>query len=169
MNPGSGYSAKCFNVLVDVLKAAAQGGTGDLPMEAGDIFAGATPQAGNQRPFLLVRLPQEPYSTFEWGGTSALKTALFVVDVDVVDEVAPERSQPYGSEALPGILTLADDVMDVLENGRDTILAASGRIVDYAMTASAHSRSEGDGRTIVATIRVAFKVRFFAGQRSALP
>lgn len=158
------YCANIINAVTQALKDAAQGGTADLPMEQGDIAMLVTTQGGKQMPYLNVRLPQEPYSSLVWGGTGNLKNGIFIVDVDVVTEAVPETAYPYGNDANPGILTLADDVMDVLENAREAIMASSPKLVDYEVTATAHQKGE-DSRLVVATVRCAFKIRFFAGNR----
>lgn len=154
-----------MNAVTQALKDVAQG-TADpkLPMEPQDIAMLVSPVGAKQKPYLVVRLPQEPYSSNVWGGSSNLKNGQFIVDVDVVGEVTPDRAQPYGNEMQMGILNLADDVMDVLENARAALIASSPKVVDYEVTAAAHQQGE-DARTIAVTIRLLFKTRFFAGAR----
>lgn len=158
------YTANIINGVLAALQDAAQGGTGELPVEPGDIAMLVSPMGGQQKPYIVVRLPTEPYTSAAWGGSSNLRNAIFIVDVDVVGETVPENPQPYGSDANTGILTLADDVMDVLENAREALLNTTPRLYDYELTAAAHQRGE-DARTVSVTIRCSFKIRFFAGRR----
>lgn len=162
-----GYTAAVINGVRDVLKAATVSGE---PLDyLQEVFL-AGPSAGSQglNPFLVVRLPREPYANDSWGGTSNLKNGRFVVEVDVVAEVNPEGNYPFGVPGDPaqrGILTIADDVMDLLEVEAAAIKASSPRVVDFVVSASAYERIAEGAIQVVSVVRIDFQVRFFAGNR----
>ncbi len=160
------YSAKIFNVVLKIVKDGVTAGSvqGVDPL---NVFAAALPQAGRQKPFITVRLPQEPFKSSQWGGTGNLRNGMFIVDVDLCDEmkVGDPNVGPFGDDPTtsPGLLTRIDQIQDLLENNRAAFLAASLKVVDFEMNTTAHMIPADAVTAAVATIRVAVKVRYTAG------
>ncbi len=164
-----GFSAALYNVILSTIKDGCLGQSGPMTglaqMQEQSVFPLAAPVSNVKMPHIIVRLPAEPYATFNWVSTSEKRDGLMVVDVDVVTELRQTIEQPYGSENLMGVLTLTDDVCDLLEAQRLKIMKASEKLVDYELSSSAHSRQTPDGLGVVTTTRVVFKTRFQAGHR----
>lgn len=158
------YSAKLFNAVLAIVKAAATGGS-ITGVKATNVFIAALPQAGREKPFIVVRLPQEPFKSSSWGGTGDLRNGMFIVDVDLCDELKTGQANPFGDDPTtsPGLLTRIDQLQDALENGRAAMLAASPKAYDLEMNTTAHLIPADAVTAAVATIRVAIKVRYRAG------
>lgn len=167
--PTVGYAAPCFNAVLEAVRAAAEATT--IAVDPLLVFPAAQPMMGLECPNIQISLPGQPYESDVWGGTGNLKNSLFKIDVHVVTELIQEKDtptgHPYGDELVPGLLTIADSVEDALEAAYSNLLAASPRVVDVMSATVAHGRLVSDARQIVATIEVIFKIRFFAGRRSA--
>lgn len=167
-----GYAAPLFNAVLTVIQDACQGPPKSGPIQTikdlqpQAVYILALPASNVGTPCILVRLPEEPYSQSSWGGSSDLRNGLFIVDVDLVDQVKI-NDHPMGDENLSGILTLADDLMDLLETeaSRGKFREATPKLVDYEVTTTAHTRGGSNGLMVAATVRLAFKTRFRAGNR----
>lgn len=170
----AGYSALCFNAVVQVLQAAAVAQT--IKVDPKVVLPSAAPMMGLDLPNVQIHLPSQPYAGDSWGGTSNLKNGFFKVEVSVLGEVLPEQSipngTPYGSSTQLGILVLSDQVQDALEadyilgQSQSVLRSCSPRVVDVASFGVVHGRNVADSRQIVSVISVVFKIRFFASQRS---
>lgn len=159
-----GYSASLFNAVLTVVKDAVQASS-ITGVNVKNVFIAALPQAGREKPFIVVRLPQEPFKVSAWGGTGDTRNGTFIVDVDLCDEIRGNdaNGHPFGDATTPGLLTRIDQIQDALEAGRATILAASGKAYDLEMNTTAHLIPADAVMAAVATVRVAIKVRYRAG------
>lgn len=152
-----------FGAVVDVLRNAAT--AAQIAVDPKSIYQAQMPSANTQLPAMAIRLPTQPYDSTDWGATQNIRNGVFKVEVGLMAAIPQDASvaHPYGDATTPGILTLTDDVMNALENGKATFFAATGRLVDFAVTSSAFAKE--DSLTASATITVIFKTRFQAGSR----
>lgn len=157
-----------FGAVVDVLQAAATAGSigsGTVKVDPARVYQAAMPQANLQRPSLCIALPTAPYDSSDWGATQNIRNGIFKVQVGLVADVSQDAgvAHPYGDGTNPGILTLADDVANALENGKAAFYAATARLVDYSVSSAAFAKE--DALVASATITITFKTRFQAGAR----
>jgi hypothetical protein len=149
-----------FGATVDAIVAAC-GST--LAVDSARVFQAVAPEANAQLPFVVVRLPQQGKGTGDWGGTGNLRNNDFKVEVCLAAEIPSGITHPYGDASTPGILTLTDDLMNVLENAKAAFLASTPKLIDYQLTAESFTKD--DSRVGVSVLTLIFKTRFFAGQR----
>lgn len=152
-----------FGSVVDVLRNAATATA--IAVDPKSIYQAQMPTGNPQRPWMAIRLPTSPYDSTVWGASSNVRNGIFKVEVGLLADIPQDATNPhpYGDATTPGILTLVDDVLNALENGRATFMAASPKLVDYAVTASAFQKE--DALTASATITIIFATRFTAGAR----
>ena len=119
--------------------------------------------------YLEIRIPTEEMPE-RWSATSQLKDGdRFLVDVGCIVQ-AKDGDRPWGTPSSQGCLTLAGSVADLIEQERGRyVMDAQGIGIAGCidMMVSMPFRFEGLGdRQYIAVVRVTFRVRFAAGNRS---
>lgn len=162
-----GNAAKIFNTVLKIVQDNAGEGKALSYLEPNHIFAAATAQAGISTPYVVVRLPDQPYRNEVWGATQNVKLGVFIVEIVAVDEVAPDEDFPYGGdgEGDEGILKLVDDICDLIDNQRAYLLSENPKVYDLATSVMSHTRITAEALEVVGIVRIEFKVRFQAGSR----
>lgn len=163
--------ADVVNKVYDVLRAAVRTG-GALDYFDDDINFGAIPQSRGHA-YLVLRLSDEDSQENLVGATDR-KTITFKVSIfiDGVDEQVKKDTggdpRPYGVSAdttRRGILTMVEDVENVIDASYDALKAASGnKVVDVRVAGDRIGRT-GEARKFGAEIRLEFDLRYSAGSR----
>jgi hypothetical protein len=150
-----------INGLRDVLKAATVKGQ-PLDYFNGFWFGEDDIPTDHGFPYMWIHL-DNPMMRELWAAARNLRGGEVSPLVDVGVE-KPSGEYPYGQTGgTRGILTVVSDVMNVIDNSRATILAASTKLIDMNLDVR-NTQPSGQG-TWTAQIVVIIKPRFRAGDR----
>lgn len=153
------------NAIYDVMVAATATGQ-PLAYFTGVDFGEAKERVKTLgRPYMVVQL-DDPAIEEDWIAAKDRRGGFFRVLVTITTH-AFDATRPYGvkgSTIQRGVVTMAEDVMNQLDNDRATILAADpSQLIDMNL-AMRGPRITGQG-TWEGTIVVSIKPRFTAGNR----
>lgn len=161
----SGMIADCFNAVSDLLEAAAVAGS--IAVDPALVVQAVN--ALSETPNVQVSLPSIPYENMKWNGSGNQKDSHFICECWVNAQLDGSRATPgghaFGDGTAPGLLTIAAQVEDAIENGYATLKAANIRVVDVQLLNTIYTRQVPGSTTVSAVVRVDFWLRYIAGSR----
>lgn len=157
--------SNAVNSVFNVLTAANVSGQ-PLDFLKSIYFGEATPRVTTlAKPYLIVSL-DDPAASEDWVASKDRRGGTFTIIV-VITAGIQDPARPFGLKGdatKRGIVTIAEDVMNQLDNDRATILAADpSKLIDMNL-ALRGPRPMGEG-VWEATVAVIIRPRFTAGQR----